>query len=105
MRACRRETFRSVRRIVLPSLRPIVISSRIRGTTVVFPSSSWITSLNIVDYVPAATSGQNPTSHHWLYQSELRENNAAPTTSCHRAPPVEQAGQPLRVVDRPRPCR
>src|SRR6188472_1007342 len=47
MRAWRRDTFRSVSRIVLPSLRPMVISSRIRGTTVVFPSSSWMTSLYI----------------------------------------------------------
>src|SRR3989304_2425325 len=47
MRACRRDTLRSVRRIVFPSRRPIVISSRIRGTTVVFPSSSWMMSLNI----------------------------------------------------------
>src|SRR5258708_230408 len=47
MRACRRDTLRSVRRMVLPSLRPIVISSRIRGTTVVLPSSSWMMSLNM----------------------------------------------------------
>src|SRR6185436_7291944 len=61
MRAWRRDTFRSVSRIVLPSFRPIVISSRIRGTTVVFPSSSWITSLNI-GVVPRGwlTPGQEP---------------------------------------------
>ena len=43
--ACVRDTFRSVRRIVLPSLRPIVISSRMSGTTVVLPSSSSMMSL------------------------------------------------------------
>jgi len=44
-RPCSRETFLSVSRIVFPSLRPIVISSRMRGTTVVFPSSSSMMSL------------------------------------------------------------
>ena len=43
--ACRRETLRSVSRMVLPSLRPIVISSRMSGTTVVLPSSSSMMSL------------------------------------------------------------
>src|SRR5688572_16313221 len=33
--------------MVFPSLRPMVISSRTSGTTVVFPSSSEMTSLNI----------------------------------------------------------
>src|SRR6478735_1705387 len=48
-RACRRDTLRSVKRMVLPSSLPIVISSRASGTTVVLPSSSSIVSLNTAE--------------------------------------------------------
>src|SRR5262245_48762821 len=48
-RAWRRDTLRSVSWIVLPSRRPIVISSRANGTTVVLPSSSSIVSLNTAE--------------------------------------------------------
>ena len=60
IRAWRRDTFRSVRRIVLPSLRPIVISSRMSGTTVVCPSSSWMTSLNMLVRVPPRLTADFP---------------------------------------------
>src|SRR6476646_5339832 len=104
MRAWRRDTFLSVRRIVLPSLRPIVISSRIKGTTVVFPSSSWITSLNIVRCVPRGNVDLGPTSHK-LYQVELRQNNRWTNYlfTCSRRGLLDAlAGQRWRVVDRPR---
>src|SRR5215831_1031551 len=60
--ACLRETFRSVRRMVFPSFRPIVISSRIRGTTVVLPSSSSMMSL----YMPLLRRLAFVTSVSWL---------------------------------------
>ncbi|OGQ12995.1 MAG: hypothetical protein A2138_23855 [Deltaproteobacteria bacterium RBG_16_71_12] len=44
-RACLRETFRSVRRMVLPSLRPIVITSFANGTMICLPASSSMISL------------------------------------------------------------
>jgi hypothetical protein len=58
--------FRSVSRIVFPSCRPIVISSRMSGMTVVFPSSSSMVSLNtaisfrgpIDDSIRGAADGQ-----------------------------------------------
>src|SRR5262245_54118225 len=75
IRACRRDTLRSVRRIVLPSLRPMVISSRIKGTTVVFPSSSWMTSLNI-GFVPGSPSPRNGSAFlPWLYQARHRRDS------------------------------
>src|SRR5437764_123916 len=45
-RAWRRETLRSVRRMVLPSCLPMVISSRTSGTTVLRPSSSSMMAFN-----------------------------------------------------------
>src|SRR5580704_10108464 len=51
-RACLREMFRSVSRMVFPSWRPMVISSRMSGMTVVFPSSSSMVSLNTAISIP-----------------------------------------------------
>src|SRR5260221_13176928 len=51
-RACLREMFRSVSRMVFPSCRPMVISSRMSGMTVVFPSSSSMVSLNTAISIP-----------------------------------------------------
>ncbi len=59
-RAWRRDTFRSVRRIVLPSWRPMVISSRTNGTTVFRPSSSSMISFNTAANGSSTTLGEKP---------------------------------------------
>src|SRR5215510_9646803 len=102
MRAWRRDTFRSVKRIVLPSLRPIVISSRSRGTTVVFPSSSWITSLNIVGLRPRGLAlPERPRSLVVPVQASVKQLSHRLLATASEAP-AERAVRRWPAVD-PRP--
>src|SRR5215831_14333173 len=67
---------RSVSRMVLPSWRPIVISSRMSGTTVVFPSSSSIVSLNT-----AGISIRGPCRmYRWAFSRSIGDLRQVPDT-------------------------
>src|SRR5438132_3849951 len=59
-RAWRRETLRSVRRMVFPSCLPMVISSRTTGTTVFRPSSSSMMSFIALPQESVATKPATP---------------------------------------------